>query len=357
MVLRDLKILKEVGHNVFLYCLKNSILDERARELGIDCFYHNTKEKLTFFRWFKLGALKDIIERMDINIVHCYELQYLWPLAYMLRKRNSTALFFTVGHDIKKFYKQFWYRSLISRVDQVYLPVKEMNEEILGHFVVPRRKLFFSGLGLDHENLVNNKVIFDESILNLSCYVNEDEIEIDDISTCIEALWSLNEKRSLDKIAKLHIFASKKWDESVLKPQLDEKIASYKQQNNVIFHDNITVNCIKADIWISYLSNLPLEDYTLIALLKGIPVVTPRNATSGELSRVYSAVAQTYKSGDSRELRSRIEYCAKNLNKLQEMTRLVREPILDEHGIITYRQNILMNYQKHLNKRYRFFQA
>ena len=330
-------------------------MDDRASELGIDCFYHNTKERISLLKWFKLGTLQDIFNRMDINIVHCYELQYLWPIAYMLRKRNNTALFFTVSHDIKKFYKQFWYKSLISRVDQIYVPVKEMNEEIIGHLVIPRRKLFFSGLGLDDKTLVNNVVTFDESILNLGCYVNEDENEIDDISTCIEALWSLNEKRSLDKIAKLHIFTSKSWSSNVLKPQIDEKIAEYKQQNNVIFHDSISVNSVKADIWISYLAKLPLEDYTLISLLKGTPVVTPRNATSGELSRIYSAVAQTYKRSDSRELRAKIEYCGKNLERLSELTKVVREPILEEHGIENYKQNLLMNYQKQLNKRLRFF--
>ena len=41
MAIKDCKISKEIGHNVFLYCLRDSIIHMKAKSLGIDCLFHS----------------------------------------------------------------------------------------------------------------------------------------------------------------------------------------------------------------------------------------------------------------------------------------------------------------------------
>ncbi len=354
MILRDAKILKDIGHYVFIYCMKNSLLDIKAREFGFDCLYHNAGEHIKFIKWYKLSSLKDCIERYDINIVHCYELNYVWPTAFFLRKKNKTSLFFTVSEDVVKYYKKFWFKSLMSRVDMVYVPLKEMNESISDHLDVPKRKIFFSGLGLDVDSKTK-PIKLDENVWNLAIYVNEDLLEVDDIETCIQSIWSLNQKRSLSKTCVLHLFSAKGWDDNVLKPEIVETVKKYGLSQNVIFHEHVKLAEINADIFLSYATGLPLEDYTLGALLKGIPIITDRNPATEELAISYGRAVMTYKTNDSRELRCKIEETFENYESAKDEVSRIKTPILNEHGLDFYRTSLIKNYEKQLNKRWRFF--
>jgi len=355
MILRDCLLLKEIGHNVFLYCLKDSFLDINSKKHGVDCLYHEGSIHTNLLKWYKLRKLKSYIRKLDINIVHCYDLNFLWPLSYFLRNKHLTPLFFTLNHDISKFYKQFWYKTLISRLDLTFLPVREMAESIHGHLELPLRKVYFSGFGLKHVEFHKVKKKLNESVWNLACWVNDHEKDGTDLSVCFEALWSLNMKKKESKPYHLHIYSNRKWEENILFEKLKQIICDYKLENYVHFHEASSIMDINADIWISHNTKIPLEDYSLISILKGIPTLMPRNATTQELNRIYGNASTTYKIGDSRELRKCIESLGSGYDSYVEACNRAKDELWVEHGEDGYKYNLFKIYENHLNKRQRFY--
>ncbi|MAE59162.1 MAG: hypothetical protein CME69_09790 [Halobacteriovorax sp.] len=355
MILRDAKILKDVGHNVFIFCLKNSLLDLKAKSYGFDCIYHKAGTHLKFIKWYKLSILKETIERLDINVVHCYDLNFVWPTSYFLRRNPRVALFFTASEQVLKNYREYWFKSLMSRVDLVYIPVKEMVDSVSDHLVVPERKIYFSGLGLDETSIKSKANNLDENVWNLGIFVNEDQTELDDIKTCLNSIWSINLKRSLTKSCHLHLYTSKKWSENVLRTEIEAIADEFKLRSFLHFHDDIQVSDISADVWMSYATPLPLEDYTITALLKGIPIIANRNAATEELLTSYGKAVSTYMTNDSRELRDKIESVILNFDGATSEAKSIKEPVLNEHGLNFYREKLLKNYEIQLIKRQRFF--
>lgn len=355
MILRDCLLLKEIGHNVFLYCLKDSFLDINSKKHGVDCLYHDGKIHTTLFQWYKLRKLKSYINKLDINIVHCYDLNFLWPLAYFLRNKNLTPLFFTLNHDIDKFYKQFWYRTLISRLDLTFLPVREMAESIHGHLELPLRKVYFSGFGLKHVEFQKVKKKLNDSVWNLACWVNDHENSAEDLAVCFEALWALNMKKKESKPYYLHVYSNRNWNENILYDKLKKIVEEYKLEKYVFFHRASSIVDINADVWVSHNTKVPLEDYSLISILKGIPTLMPRNATTQELNRIYGDASRTYKAGDSRELRKCIESLSSNYDLYVAACERAKDELWFEHGEDGYKYNIFKIYENHLNKRHRFY--
>lgn len=355
MLIRDCLLLKEIGHNIFLYCLKDSFLHRECKKAGIDCIFHSGTTKLRVWNWYKLNKLRGIIKRYDINIVHCYQLNFLWPLASYLRKRNLTALFFTINFEMKKFYKQFWYRPLIRRIDLIFIPFREMIESINAHMDVPIRKIYSSGLGVNKINFDQRYTFDEENLTHLSCWVNDHEVELDDLTVCLESLWSLNLDTTMPKRFKLHIFSNRKWKMNILYKPLKEKIAEYKLENYVEFHESNDIYDVKSDIWISYTSKSPIEDYALLAILKGIPTAVPRNATTQELHRIYHGSLETYRQGDARELRAKVKEIVLRNKEYKQACFSARDELWNEHGIDGYKYNLFKLYEKHLNKRIRFY--
>jgi hypothetical protein len=355
MLLRDVQMLKEIGHNVFVYCLRDSYIDLSCKQIGVDSLYHEGKEHLTVLKWYKLRKLKHYIQKLDITIVHCYELNFLWPLAFFLRRKNLTPLFFTLNHDIKHFYAQFWYKTLISRLDLVFLPVREMIESIHGHLHLPLRKIYFSGMGLKKVEFQEVKKKLDESVWNIACWVNSHEIDKEELRNCLQAIWSLNMNSQNSKPTHLHLYGAKKWDENILYKSLLKMIEELNISDYVYFQDETDVLEINADIWLSYITKNPLEDYSIIAILKGIPTITPRNSTTQELHRIYGQACSTYMPGDSRELRMRLEDLMDDYSTAVQSCARAEQDLWAEHGEEGYKYNLFRIYEKHLNKRKRFY--
>jgi len=355
MLLRDSLLLKEVGHNVFVYCLKDSYLDSECSKLGLNVIHHVGKRPMNVFKWHKLKTLRSFFKRIDVNIVHCYELNFLWPVAFFLRKKKLTPLFFTLTNEVTKFYHQFWYKPLLTRLDLIFIPVREMIDTVTTHMDIPQRKIYFSGLGLKKIKKDLDKKELDSNVWNFSCWVNDHEESGKDLSACFEAIWAVNTSFKLKKIAHLHLYSSRKWQTNIITEKLNTQINKLGIEKFVHFHEDTNVQNITSDIWISYNSNTPLEDYTLISMLKGIPTIMPRNATTSEICRFYEGLNLTFKASDSRDLRAAMDKITAKISKGVGAELTARDELWIEHGEEGYKYNLYKIYEKHLNKRKRFY--
>ena len=107
-ILRDCLMAKEAGANVYLYCHKDSFLSEKAKSLGIDLVFHKGKFYTKFVQWHKLRALKKLIIDLKIDLIHCYNIKILWPIAFFIRRKHHISLVLTQGNEIQKFYRNFY---------------------------------------------------------------------------------------------------------------------------------------------------------------------------------------------------------------------------------------------------------
>lgn len=355
IAIRDMITAKEVGHNVFLYCLRDSSLHNKAKQLGIDCFFHTGKKNLKLRHWFQLSEVRKIIRNFDISIVHCYGLNFFWPISYFLRKKKKVSLILSLNSDIKKFYLDFYYRPLISRLDLVLLPLREMFESLHGHLDIPLMKMEFMGLGLQcsSQKMAPRRV----DVWEFGTFVGGHVDDPEHVLPVLRTLSSLISHEETDRNFKLYLLSDKEWDKFVIYPELAKYIKEHAIEEFVSFEKVSDVESFqrKLHLWISLNNHEAIEDYTICALLNKVPVITPRNPFSMEILRQFGNVGRTYKASDSRELKNRcLEVTRDEDMMLQNLTH-VSDQVERTFGVVSYKNQLLKLYERALNKRARLY--
>lgn len=361
MVIRDCLISKEIGHNAFIYCLKDSLLDIKAKELKIDRIHHQGKVRTKFLRWYKLRSLTQYIHRLNISIVHCYSLNFLWPTSLYLRRKPSTVLVFTFNYKIKNAYKNFWFRPLVARLDIAFLPIKETFEEVRGHLDIPLRKVQFCGLGLSNkEKKDSERVLFSEDEVKdhwlVGACVGGHEKDYSHLTPLLRMVKAINARKVLGKKVKLIFLSEKKWNESLIFPELRSFVNTQDLASDVIFESpkNLLEYLVEMDLWVSLPVDEFIEDYPLIALFNNIPVLSSRTSAFQEILREYGEVGESYKIGDAREMRSKCEKILSHRPRYISNIEESADSLLHYFGASSYKNQMLNAYERALNKRKRY---
>lgn len=354
MALKDCSIAKETGHNVFLYCLKDSFLNVKAKDAGIDCLFHSGGLSFNFLKWHRLSDFVQNLSKFDIRLVHCYDLSFLFPASFYLKSRIKVPLVFTFNHEIKKFYKKFWHKNLIRRIDQILLPIKEMADGVHGHLDVPIRKFEYTGLGVN-EFLMNSSEHKSSGAWFVGCAVGGHEKKIDFLVPIINAVNSLNTKGSLNKKVKLLIYSERAWDKFLLNEPVKELIKSMNGSDHIFleFTDSLVESCLKVDVWVGLDVKEPIEDLLLNSILNDTPSIAPRTYATKELFRKKGALGETYKSGDAREIREKLEKVFMNYQSYCQAITSQKSELVSEFGIEFYKKQLLASYEKIITKRER----
>ena len=354
MALKDCLIARETGHNVFLYCLRDSIINIKAKSQGIDCLYHVGSISLNFLKWHRLNAFVQYLTKFNISLVHCYDLSFLWPASFYLKRKTRISLVFTFNHEIKKFYKKFWHRNLIRRIDQVFLPIKEMADGVHGHLEVPIRKFEYTGLGVGKEISAKSS---DKSTgaWFVGCSVGGHEKDINFLRPAINAISSLNNKGSLSKKVKLLIYSEVNWDKFLLQENVKSLISDIGANDHIFleFTDDLTEACLKVDAWVGLDTKVPIEDLLVNSLLNNTPSLAPRTYATKELFRKRGRLGETYKSGDAREIREKLEKIFNSYADYLDRLEKGKGSLISDFGIEFYKNQLLMGYEKILTKRER----
>ena len=357
MALKDCSISKETGHNVFLYCLRDSIIHMKAKDLGIDCLFHSGGLSFNFFKWYRLNDFVNYLSKFDIRLVHCYDLKFLWPASFYLKRKSLIPLVFTFNHEIKKMYKRFWHKSLIRRIDQVFLPIKEMADGIHGHMNIPLRKFEYTGIGV--RSFVDKKTKHKSSgSWFVGCAVGGHEISADFLEPIISAVTSLNTKASLSKKLKLIIYSEISWSNFLIQENVKNLIKKLGATQHVFLEttESLGQACLNVDLWTGLDVREPIEDLLLTSILSNRPAVAPRTYATMELFRKYGKLGETYKSGDARELRDKMERVFKKYDSYSSMIISEKEHLISEFGFDFYKNQLLMGYEKVITKRERLYQ-
>ncbi|MBT3585217.1 MAG: hypothetical protein HN509_09930 [Halobacteriovoraceae bacterium] len=324
-VIKNCKILKEKGVEIYLYCSKGSFLEEKAKEVGVSLIYHQGKIDTKFLRWHKLFNIPAEIKLKKINLVHCFDLRFLWPLCFFLRGNPLIPMVYSQLEETSKKYHQVWHKLLINRLDLVILPTWGLAGNIEGHLGVGFRKMKFLGMGIANSTEGHLKNLPSRALLNgdskdwcLGVHVPVRLKEEGNVYPLLYALESFNSGRSQrQKKAKLYLISEKDWNFSPLFEGLMKLVQELRLVDHVVFYHDHDVSQVQLgmDLWVGISPRDVLEDYALEAMMRGIPILVPRTMGHMELLRRLGPVGETYSIGDARELRTQLGKLFKGYKK------------------------------------------
>lgn len=362
MILKDAKIILASGGQVFLYTFKDSILDIKAKSIGIECFYHQGTVATSFFKWNKLKKVSRLIRVHKIDLVHCYDIKFLWPLCYFLKTRPLIPLVMSIGKELTRFYRGFWYQPLNRRLDQVLTTSTALNENVWGNLGIPPIKV--SCIGLATKDISASEVSlpafrFGEDRWYLGTNFNGTEKEIKFLDDLFYALRTLATQKIAGKEILFVLINEKPWSQCLITDELRGRVKDWGLEHHVAFAESEVIESMQKhlDLWVGTKVDEVLEDYSISALLNGIPCVFPRRNSSMELIREYGKVGETYKVGDARSLRKQCESVLTNYKSYEKAIKSRAEELSKRFSFESYFETFAKNYHQLIKRRHRLMRG
>lgn len=370
LVLTDALVARTKGHQILIYGLRDSFLHHYAIKLGLEFVAHKGPYKKKSWSFSRLKVIKKYFAPGDlcVDLVHGYGFQVLMELAYHIRSFHHIPLLGTLTFDLERSFKNIWYRPMISRVDQFVLTSRDMIERVSSLLGVAPMKLQVCGIGLPSPANVEPRRYTKEFYTPdgahlLGLHVGVDEENLSKILTVLNALRALNGSGKNGDFY-LVLFCEKPWKEHVLFSALRGAAHELECADYTIFSEQeetaegdlfapIRGVQEQVDIWLGLPSAEPLEDLWISALLMKRPVVIPRTVSSMELLRQYEGCGETYKIGDAREIRGKVEKITKKRDEYLDHLSKYAESLGDLYDPDSYKEAILGLYERSLAKRRR----
>ncbi|MCO4754079.1 MAG: glycosyltransferase [Bacteriovoracaceae bacterium] len=348
----DCLYLRDCGGNPILFCVKGTYVDREAEKRDLPRIYY-TGQKLD--RLFDLRYIRDmrkILNENRFDIVHCYNLDFIWGLCFVLMSNPKVPLLLTFNRFLNFTQKSLWQRWLFRRVDLVITfsqTTKEIAQETLP---VSFRKIKIAGGGID----VIPKAIREEKLTKRLGSIISGSDDVDRVKVVMYALQSLLSS-TIDLGIKLEfaVFSSFDQDSDELVPLQElvsqlglTEVVSYKP----LFSGESTFK--EVDIFVGTSFGEPFNDFEIMALLSHVPVIFPRTASRQSILLQYKWVGESYYFEDARELKAKLLKLLINeqvyLNELQDS----HEQIKELHGIEAYAERVSGFYERLYAKRLRY---
>lgn len=342
--LKDAVFLHRKKSDVFLYCFKNSILDYKAKEYGIKTLYYQGKSLTRPLDLTYLRELNQIFKKDNFNFVHCFSLKYIWMLSLALYSKKSIPLFLTVNKVNGKIYKGFFFKWLLKRVDRVFTFSQTLIDIIPITLDLPKRKVKFSGFGIESTKEINTPNNYLEIVLVVS---NKDIYILENFIAHISKM--VNPAKQ-----KIIIY----YDDSVV---LSDSITKIK---NIIIslqvgefvglrkYDNSTFS--KNKLFINISEHESISDLEVHALMRNTLVLAPRSLARNNLCRIFFNAMTTYQYGNFHDLKKSLGFLLNNYNDLSIKLFSQQNEAEFYHGAMNYFELLIKNYIKINKLRFRY---
>ena len=347
----DCLYLRDSGGNPILFCVKGSYVDREADKKDLPRIYY-TGQKLD--RLFDLRYIRDmskILKENRFDIVHCYNLDFIWGLCFVLLSNPKVPLLLTFNHFLNYTQKSLWQRWLFRRVDLIITfsqTTKEIAQETLP---VSLRKVKIAGGVID---ILPRPERVEKLVKRLGTIVCGAE-DYERVKVVIYALHALIPS-TVDLGIRVEFSLFMEDEQEEIKKALEELIVTLEMNEVVSFKPLLSEYSPfkEVDVFVSTSFEEPFNDYEIMALLSHVPVIFPRTASRQSILLKYKWVGESYYFEDARELKSKLLKLLINeqvyLNELQES----HEQIKDLHGIEAYAQRVSGFYERLYAKRLRY---
>lgn len=356
-ILRDARIAREMGAKVIVYCYRDTVVDLWCQNYNLETYYAHgiVGNKISLYKTIK--KIINFCKNKNVELIHCYKIEHLWPLAFFLRTDRVISLVFSLSHELQYFYRNIWHRPLIARIDHVFFTSQEMVDNITGHLGIPLRKIDYIGTGCSEKEESPKKPFSKErDAFYLATNVLGTERKANFIDIILNALKITIESGLISKKLYLVLASEKRWSHFIVANELRRKLTDMGLESHVIFVDSFSMGEVhkKIDLWIGQSRTEDIEDYCIEALLNRRPVIFPRTASSAEVIRQFGKVGETYKSEDGRELRHKILKVLENIESYQNALKKAIGKLSENFGPDTYNENLKHSYENLVARRERY---
>jgi len=359
-IISDMLCAREKGANVHLYALRDSGLASRAKELGFSCSFHQGVLSKSFIKWKRLKAVSKLINHYRIDIVHCYDIDVLWPLSYILKSKPVIPLILSLSSSLNRSYRGIWYGPLSRRLDQVIVTHDDMSENVYGFLGIPPIKVKAQNLGVDisTRDHPREKPFFkiSEDRFYLGTHLSGLETSTTFLDPLFYALKTLTtQKDILGREMTCVLGSNKNWRECLVTEEVRRKVKDWGLEDYVAFMGpcNVTELQLDVDVWVDLQSESQLSDTWISSLVLGTPLIAPRTGGSMELMKSYPGSMELYRFGDTRDLRSKLEKILVKLDSYESSLLSYREELDDQFSIEQFRREMGFRYEKLIKRRKR----
>ena len=324
-----------------LYCLRDSFLDQKARETNISRIHYKGRkvERLTdFTNYFEL---KRLIAGHGFNIIYCCHFKSLWVLCTLLRNDNKTALAFYNTRIFHQYFTSPWFRLLSRRIDCFFVCSMAHQNNLQHYFAVPPRKIINLGMGLlfdrKRKKIPNNP--FQLSIL-VGSHQNEIQ-KYDILFHAFPPLISLAKSRGIG--LRLNFVTEHSWTDHFLYQKLQEKTVLFGFDQNINFIDRISLDGEETDeshLWIDLGEDESVSPVLVEALGRGIPTLLARRPFIQGRIRDHQGHGETFKQHDPRDLRDKCLKILENYFYYDQGAQRVSQDIVSDHSRGPYERQL-----------------
>lgn len=343
-VLKDALFQKKLGVRPTIYCFKKSVLSSFAIENDIKVLFTQNKKinELVDIQYFL--ELRKILKENNYGLVHCFSTRYIWMAALVLKSFRSIPLFLTINKRINFSFRGLIYKWLLRRVDRIFAFSQTMIDIVPTFLDVPKRKVKFSGFGLDENPNLK------ESAKLLVIVVSSDQVQ--KLEAFIVKLLHVLKKHEL----KLMVY----YDRSV---EFKSKVNKIKDiiislgVGEIVGLRKFTSEDIafqKNRILIGLSNKEAVTDYEVSALLRDTLVLSARSLARSNVSRLFYGALQTYKFTDDRNFLKNLEYLILNGPSLISKLETQKKEVIFYHGQSNYFELLTTNFLKINKVRLRF---
>lgn len=351
--LSDCLIQRDFGGNPIIFCIKGSKLHSEALKWDIRTIHYTGKRvnRLIDIRYFL--DVRKIFRQNNFDVVHCYDLDFLWVISLLLLARPEIPLLLTFNSYLYTAQREFWQKWLFKRVDQVLVFGQTMKELVQETLPVSNRKVKISGNGVDAVRKIPHGV---DNERHLGCIL----VSFDDLRQAHAIVYALmgvlSSELNLNFQVKLkiyHLVSIENWP-------LYKDLIDLIEKNHLV--DHVEFKMINAeseafkslDIFIGTAFNEPFNDYEVTAILSKIPVIIPRTASRQYLLNKHKWTGESYHEADARELKAKILKILSNdriyINELEDQN----EAFSENHGLDAYVNRLCGFYERNYSKRLRY---
>ncbi len=358
--LRDCLMFRELGGFPILFCFKDSYLDQMAKELGIERIHSRRRSINSWFDFSFYFYIKELIRKNNINIIHCYNIEYANTLSLSLGAFPDVPLIFSINKLMRAKKKGFFRRLLFSRIDLLLTINRTIRHSLEDCLPMKTKKIHALGTGLRFNENFTIKPL--EDCWRFMCYVPSHTTNIEHLVTLFSGLKplesSLREFTMPVKKFKLFLVCKKNWEDFVIYPELIDVIREKGLEDLVEFQqvDDVVNSINDYHLSISIDAEENVSDYEIISAARLVPIVIPRSGGRSDLLENFQGIGESYLPRDAREIKDK---CLKILvNKaFYDQNLLYQRPkIIDTHGHQYYRLRAKALYENLVEVRKRLIQ-
>jgi glycosyltransferase involved in cell wall biosynthesis len=360
-LVHDIKIALARGNDVAFYGLKGSSIDKNLSSFKIKKHYHPGFVQTHFFLWPKLKILSHLLEDDELALVHCYKLNILWPICFFLRGNKEVSVIHSQYFELKQNYRVLWHRLLIRRCDMIFVPFEHLVKNSWSRLGMPSRKIEVRPpLLTEVENKNEESSIFDkfEQFFSVGVYVSDSDKNVKKFSSYIKSLEVSNEYFNWKKPIKLVFVTEGPWSEKTVYQALKQSVLDAGVEEHVVFYSGgKPANYLQHfDLWMSLLKGEGLDDFALMAISIGTPILVPRHPSTVEFFSVYGRVGETYKNNDVREIVRMWEKLLSDPDAYQDQIESASCQIRQDHSYTNQENQYLRAYERVVMRRERYRQ-